>query len=83
LELDNLKEAGKGTYKCLVTNSVGSDSKEVTIGVGTSPKVTVTRPTGNLIENSNYTLECSSSVSSDSAYSWIDDTGKKLKEVCD
>uniref|UniRef100_A0A7N4PEU3 Intercellular adhesion molecule 5 n=1 Tax=Sarcophilus harrisii TaxID=9305 RepID=A0A7N4PEU3_SARHA len=68
----SVSRADAGTFHCVATNSHGSDSRTVTIGVEYRPLVAelVAVPPGRVKPGGNFTLTCRAEGSPPAQYSW-------------
>ncbi|XP_051827449.1 intercellular adhesion molecule 5 isoform X1 [Antechinus flavipes] len=71
-EQPSVSRADAGTFHCVATNSHGSDSRMVTIGVEYRPLVAelVAVPPGRVKPGGNFTLTCRAEGSPPAQYSW-------------
>ncbi|XP_074116838.1 intercellular adhesion molecule 5 [Sminthopsis crassicaudata] len=71
-EKPSVSRADAGTFHCVATNSHGSDTRMVTIGVEYRPLVAelVAVPPGSVKPGGNFTLTCRAEGSPPAQYSW-------------
>ncbi|XP_056678751.1 intercellular adhesion molecule 5 isoform X3 [Monodelphis domestica] len=71
-EKPSVSRADAGTFHCVATNSHGSDTRIVTIGVEYRPLVAelVAMPPGSVKPGGNFTLTCRAEGSPPAQYSW-------------